>query len=633
VVTGQLGGQVNLTKGFSPEGMLDIGLQLMHLTPSYFEGQLEKNVPGGVKAVKGVKEAASLLSGINSNGLAPTIKSYFEKADTLKDQIFESLKTWARDTVVKKALAVLASTLIPGAGIIQAAIKIYETVTFIWEKFKLISKTLEAITGSLADIANGRIDSAITKIVSSLVGGLSLAIGFLVKISGLGGIADRIKAFFTNIRGKIDAAIKKVIDKFKAWVGGKGSSAPVASDKSNSSAKPTDAPKPDATSNVNVSDHLVTSKINIEGDVETHQVWAEIKGGQPIMMMASTPKEIIAHLQDFKADARLKLKTDSPEFKMVSDQISASGKDVGKGIAEMRNVLKITNPRASNTSNKVVTLPGSKISSDADLSKIAVNTLTSVKQHMEIAFPILNQAGITVDNLKQAVSLAGGIVQFMKDIAAGKAPGGIDHTQLKKLWSQQTGNKLQHRETLKTMFRNAMPGKHEWIPSDMMLAVIERDMDADKMGIVPEWIDLQHNFRIDTEHVVFKPSYESIQGYNGKNYSVLNGHSGAIYLVNKTLSGNTYSPRTEHQADFHNELRENFKSIDTKVDLLNKIKVTAQKWAWDGNGNPANPIHPNLVWKNNSQYVDLSNGSGLSKLKSNLSSYFTNLMKQIEDLK
>jgi hypothetical protein len=98
------------------------------------------------------------------------------------------------------------------------------------------------LTGSLADIANRRIDSAITKIVSSLVGGLSLAIGFLVKISGLGGIADRIKAFFTNIRGKIDAAIKKVIDKFKAWVGGKGSSAPVAGDKSNSSSQQANQP-------------------------------------------------------------------------------------------------------------------------------------------------------------------------------------------------------------------------------------------------------------------------------------------------------------------------------------------------------------------------------------------------------
>jgi Domain of unknown function (DUF4157)/DNA/RNA non-specific endonuclease len=220
VVTGQLKGQVDISKGFTPEGMLDIGLQLLDLTPKYLQGQIENKVPGGMKAVQGVKEAANLFSSIQKQGLAPTItsKSYFEAADTLKDQIFESLKDWAQKALVTKALEVLASSLLPGAGIIQAAIKIYETLIFIGEKFKLIKDTVKAITGSLADIANGNISGAVEKIVQSLAGGLSLAINFFVKISGLGGIADRIREFFKNIRKKVDAAIDKVLAYFTRLV-------------------------------------------------------------------------------------------------------------------------------------------------------------------------------------------------------------------------------------------------------------------------------------------------------------------------------------------------------------------------------------------------------------------------------
>jgi Domain of unknown function (DUF4157) len=612
--TGTMGG-VDLPKTWDATGVLHVGLQMV--LGGSPEQKLIQAIPGGMNTINAATEAKAAFSSLQTKGFAATARQYYEGA-ALQDAILGGIKTYVMTTVVKQGLIALGSMFIPGAGIIQAAIKLYETVKFIWDKFNDLANTVKAITSSLADIANGKVDDAAKKITSSFVGFLGLGVGFLARVAKLDGIASKVQKLFEKIRAPIVKAFNAIVNKFKALVG-KISGKPVAGDKSSPSAKPTDAPKPAATSSATAPDRLVTSKISIEGDVETHQVWAEIKAGQPIMMMASTPKEIIAHLQDFKADARLKLKADSPEFKTVSDQISASGKDVGKGIAEMRNVLKVTNPRASNTSNKVVTLPGSKVAGDADLSKIAVNTLMSVKKRMEIAFPILNQAGITVENLKHAVSLAGGIVQFMKDIAGGKTLSGIDRKKLGELWNQKTNGKLDHRAELKNMFRKVVSGNHEWIPTDLMLEVIDRDMEANKIGEIPEWVDLQNKLRTESQKVVFSASKVEKHTLNNIQYAVFQGHVGSnIYLGEQDpiTQKITYVQQFVPQSKFHNELRDAFRGSLTTIKVCkDTLKKVASDWIWDGLSMPSIPLHPLLAWDNGGGKIDIHKDPGLSGFK------------------
>jgi hypothetical protein len=491
-------------------------------------------------------------------------------------------------------------------------------------------------------LPKGDIKGAVKTIEAVLGSGLSLALGFLASAAGLTKIAASIKTALDKIQKPAQAILVKIKD----WIVKMFSSLvkkvtpgtkPVMGGKPNSSAKPT-TQKPATPSTITIPDGLVTAKIQIDGDVTPHQVWAEIKGGQPIMMMASTPKEIIAHLQDFKADARQKLNPNSPEFKTVSDQISASGKDVGKGIAEMRNVLKVTNPRASNTSDKVKTLPASKVAGSADLSKIAVNTLTSVKKHMEIAFPILNHAGVTVDNLKQAVSLAGGIVKFMKDIAGGKTLSGIDRKKLGELWNQKTNGKTDHRKELKDLFRSAASGKHEWIPTDLMLEVIDRDMDANNIGEVPKWIDLQHKFRIPSAEVVFAANKAKSVSFNNTNYAVFQGHVGAVYLEESVQNQRTgrssikFTEQTTSQMDFHNDLRANFRSATTVLKVLGEIEKTVNVWVWDGKSMPSLPIHPMMRWKHSGSQLDVSRNPGLATFKSGCAKIHTEIVTTIKNL-
>ncbi len=191
----------------------DMGLELMGLTPQSLENRLAQEVPGGARAVQGAQEAMSIIGDARTHGLGYVLQQHLEGINvaTLKDALLEQIKTWAQQVLVKKALELIASSLIPGAGIIQAAIKIYETITYVWERFKRIAETVQNFTSALSAIASGDTSGATQFIVKGLVSGLSVAVGFFFKISGLGGIADRIKAFFNGIKSAIDRGIQRLI--------------------------------------------------------------------------------------------------------------------------------------------------------------------------------------------------------------------------------------------------------------------------------------------------------------------------------------------------------------------------------------------------------------------------------------
>jgi hypothetical protein len=301
----------------------------------------------------------------------------------------------------------------------------------------------------------------------------------------------------------------------------------------------------------------------------------------------------------------------------------------------MRDVLK-GNSRGRNTSSVTVkALPGSKITADPELSKIATTTLTSVKQHMEVAFPILNDAGITVDNLKQAVSLAGGIVQFMKDIAGGKTLGGIDRKKLGELWNQQTNGKALHREELKNLFRAVMPGHHEWIPSNYMLEVIDRDMDAGKIGEIPKWIDLQNQFRVKTSKVIFGAEKVKNVAFNGHQYAVFQGHVGSkIYLqeVNPVTGEVKQTEQFSTQDKFHNQLRDAFSSSMEFVKVISSVNTVIDEWFWDGVKLPINPIHTMLRWNNGGSLVDISKDPGLLNFKNFAQQNLADIHKSVKAL-
>jgi hypothetical protein len=186
------------------------------------------------------------------------------------------------------------------------------------------------------------------------------------------------------------------------------------------------------------------------------------------------------------------------------------------------------------------------------------------------------------DNLKAAVN-SKGILSFMRAVAAGETVMGIDRNELEKLWKKQD-----NKDWLKDKFRSANSGKHEWIPTNMIMSVINRTAGVEDGVEVADWIELQHQLRTDTSWVIFKPSRGKTEDYQGKNYTVLQGHVGALYLNGEQKTSGTQA--------FHNMLRQSFSASKTINQCLTDLQKVFEEWVWNGQENPNPPIHPLLQW-------------------------------------
>jgi hypothetical protein len=177
--------------------------------------------------------------------------------------------------------------------------------------------------------------------------------------------------------------------------------------------------------------------------------------------------------------------------------------------------------------------------------------------------------------LVAAIKTAGGMVPFMKDMAAGKTIGGIDEPKFEQMW-----NVSADEAWLKDKFRAVDPSMHEWIPSNEVEAIVQKAKTAPGGA---SWIDLQNELRSPTNQVIFEPAKSSSISPQGT--LVLRGHVGAIYL-NGVM-------QTVDEAEFHDELRAAFsasKDIGNAVDLLKAVML---KWMWTGDALPKS-LDPNL---------------------------------------
>ena len=178
-------------------------------------------------------------------------------------------------------------------------------------------------------------------------------------------------------------------------------------------------------------------------------------------------------------------------------------------------------------------------------------------------------------NLVAAIKASGGIVAFMKAMAAGKTIDGINEEKFVQLW-----NTSADEAWLKDKFRAADDGMHEWIPSNQIEAVVEKAKTS-KEGAT--WVDLQNELRSPTNTVIFGPK-EGIAAPDGKGL-LLQGHVGALYLKGVM--------QTKKEAEFHDQLRAAFAAAKDIGDCVDKLKLVMLNWMWTGEKLPQ-PLHPDL---------------------------------------
>ena len=197
--------------------------------------------------------------------------------------------------------------------------------------------------------------------------------------------------------------------------------------------------------------------------------------------------------------------------------------------------------------------------------------------------PVADTKSDLVDpRLRAAVDKAG-IVGFMHAMAAERKVGDVSYELFTKLWQLESANS----DWLKTKFRDAHEGMHEWIPSNYIPDTIGRASRPDRFAEGAAWIDLHHELRVDTSLLIFNPGHW-LPEEGPKPVWVPQGHSGAVYVGPE--------PQTNHQNLFHDALRRAFDSSTGIHSCIQNIQAVFEAWIWDGSGGKT-PIHPLLRGK------------------------------------
>ncbi len=176
----------------------------------------------GERAVSILEKAFELIKTLIDSGPAAAWEQLKEYLSDLKGQVIDSLKSWLIETVIKAAVTKLVSMFNPAGAIVQAVIAIYNTVMFFIERARQIIALIEAIVNSVHAIATGAISGAANWIEQSLARAIPVAISFLARLIGLGGISAKIKDTIHKVQGMVDKAIDKAIEKIIGKFKGKG---------------------------------------------------------------------------------------------------------------------------------------------------------------------------------------------------------------------------------------------------------------------------------------------------------------------------------------------------------------------------------------------------------------------------
>ncbi|HEY9328472.1 MAG TPA: hypothetical protein VIS09_09595 [Streptomyces sp.] len=95
------------------------------------------------------------------------------------------------------------------------------------------------------------------------------------------------------------------------------------------------------------------------------------------------------------------------------------------------------------------------------------------------------------------------IIVFLRRIMEGEKIGEIDWIKFKELWDTHSNSKAY----VKSKFREADSGKHEWIPTDFIAKVLEFAIQHRSNGRLKEgqdWLALHHKLRSFTSDIIYR---------------------------------------------------------------------------------------------------------------------------------
>jgi hypothetical protein len=202
---------VQMPESLDAKGVFTMATQIMGLTYENVRERAAKRL--GDKKVSHMESSFEMFIVLKNQGIAGLWQFVQDTVGDLNQRVMEPVKNYIIESVIKAGITWIFSLLTPASAFIKACQAIYELVMFFVERASQVVDLVNAVLDSIVAIANGAIGEAAKKIEDSLVKALPLVIDLLARVLGLGGLSQKVQGMITKVRGPIDKAIDKVIDK------------------------------------------------------------------------------------------------------------------------------------------------------------------------------------------------------------------------------------------------------------------------------------------------------------------------------------------------------------------------------------------------------------------------------------
>ncbi len=259
------------------------------------------------KAVKQIGEEnvqrVEWVMGVVGSAMEGGWDGLWEYAEGYVDGLYEmaigKVQDFLMTRIVQAAVLKIASMFTPVGAIVQAVITAWNVYEFMRDQSQRIFGLVTAVVDSISDIAHGNIGGAANMVEGALAKLIPVAIDLLAKLLNVSGIAKKVQEIIAAMRERVDKAIDGMIEKVLGmFKGGKGKEgAPAAA-----GAAPGAAPSADgkgADGKAPAGGAGLDDATTFTAGGETHRVWVT-GGATPTAMMASDPKPITEHIQNWR---------------------------------------------------------------------------------------------------------------------------------------------------------------------------------------------------------------------------------------------------------------------------------------------------------------------------------------------
>jgi phage-related protein len=207
---------------FSLQGVIGWVLEVLGISMEKIWEKLAAHPRIGPERVARIRGMIDTLEGIwtfikdvQERGIVAIWEKIQEQLTNLWDTVIDAVKNWVMEKIITQITTKLLSMLDPTGimAVINSCIAIYSAIQSFIKYLREMLEVINSFVNGVADIAEGKIETAANYLENTMGRAMPIVIGFLANQVGLGGIGRRVGEMIESVRGMVDQALTWLVNK------------------------------------------------------------------------------------------------------------------------------------------------------------------------------------------------------------------------------------------------------------------------------------------------------------------------------------------------------------------------------------------------------------------------------------